>query len=93
MEKSMTAWQMLLFIAKFFGTYLLYKSFKAKSYTYAILNFTAQAGEKKVKCLKNKDISVTSTSAEYTGAFIDIIPAKTARNQLFPLLSPLFIFN
>lgn len=30
---------MLLFIAKFFGTYLLYKSSKAKSYTYAILNF------------------------------------------------------
>lgn len=36
---------MLLFIAKFFGTYLLYKSLKAKSYTYAILNFTTQAGE------------------------------------------------
>lgn len=47
---------------------------------------------KQVKCLKNKDVSVISTWAEYTGAFINIIPATTVnRNQLFLLLSTLFI--
>lgn len=41
----MTASQIPVFLARFFGTYLLYQSLKAKSYIYAILNSTARAGE------------------------------------------------
>lgn len=34
-----------MFLAQFFGTYLPFKYLKAKSFTYAILNFTTRAGE------------------------------------------------
>lgn len=48
---------------------------------------------KQVKCLKNKYVNVTSTSAENTGAFINIIPAKTdKKNLLFPQLLSIIYF-
>lgn len=81
---------MLQFIAKFFDTYLRCKSLRAKSSTYAIPNFTTRQ-VKQIKCLKKKDDSVTLTSAEYSGAFINLIPAKTVWNYLFLKVSTLFI--
>lgn len=62
-------------VADFCGAYLWCTSSKARYVTYANLNFTTE----QVKCLKNRDISVTSTSAENTGAFINITPAKALR--------------
>lgn len=78
LEKSMTAWQMLLFTAMFFGTYLLYSVFEGRLLHICNPEFYNMSQVKQIKCLKNKDINVTSTT-ENTGAFINIIPAKAAK--------------